>query len=588
MKILSTNFNQNTAVQNRITSRPVFEVPKDTFTKSTPTFKGAEQKAAVQGGKVLLELSAFLTAGFVAFKKLTGGSDDINNADLGTENNPFSDFFNKIAGQNDEKLQELKEENDKLKQENSDLKAKLEEKNSAVTEETPKEEPDTEAEIPVQPTTEEVQYATFPPKRGLLSAEQRKLKEVVTKTSINSEYNEKLTEICRNILKMGSKDPENKEKTINLTAELEACGGDKEKLQQVVDKYSDNKDTKTTDSTNPDAVNPEEIKQNGANETPDTGKPNTGSQNGENSAEIYDPVGARRLPGTTQVGTLDLSKVPDRKGKRPRIPRGQIRVSDATSTEGSANSRAALGTSPKSVPDTSAALAISSEESAIPGVYNYNRAGTAPESMKKNLTDALKFYEVKYILEKKQEAKEKGEKPEYIQWMHRRPVGFTRKSDVIREVDNCKNNGASSRYHNINDDNAEFVADAINDDIRFKESFTFHGAAKFIERFVDFNDTEHSIESQASHGLDVLQNTLQRAIKSGVTMEEHDAVYTYKDKAGNEHTEIQKGTNIIIPTECYDREAKKLFGSHPLKLGICRQNKENQALICTVFPEGIY
>ena len=247
--------------------------------------------------------------------------------------------------------------------------------------------------------------------------------------------------------------------------------------------------------------------------------------------------------------------------------------------------------------DSGTAAAISDEQSAssefssgriTSGVYTCSKPGTVPKEADRNLTDALKFFEDKFIAEKKQEAEAKGERPEYIKWNYQPPVGYIRQKDtILNELDKCANSDDErSRYHNINRDNVEFVKDAINEDSRIRRLFTTHGAVKFVERFVNFNNEYVSIEDQTSHAFDVFERTLQRGLEYGITIEEHDHVYPQYDKDGNLiRTDIFKGANITISPECYDKEARKLFGSYPVKLGICRSRKSNQTLICTVFPQ---
>ncbi len=543
MKILSTNFNQNSVSTNRYLPKKIFDTPKDTFVSSNPSFRAGEQKMVSQGAKTLVELGTVLAAGFAAFKSLTGGESELKDFDI-------KDFFKNLMGKQEElenKIQELEEENTKLKQENSELKAG--QVNNNQTTQVPENQDETEASANEKPVEEQPQFVKFPPKRGLLSTEQRALKNTVIKLNISPEYNEKLTAICQDILKKGSKDAENKARTLNLAAELEACNGDIEKLKSVVDKY--------------------EIKEENSSDKPSVGAKEEG--NASSSSEV-------RISGPKIVGTMDLSQVRDGKKNRPRISQsGKHYAAAQTASVDNDSAQAQTGT-------TSSDATITPSKD-VSGTYTFSLPGTVHNGTKVNLTSALFHFEQQYLADKKEEAAQNGTKPDYIQWMFRRPVGHVTKDDVINEVSKCKTHGVRSKYNNIDKTNADDVVYAINDESRFKEMFTFHGSTKFIERFVDFN-SDVPIEHQVHHAMDVFEETLQLAMKYGVDMEEHDDVFIRKD---SDAVEIHKGTNITIPTECYTEEARKIFGSYPVKIGICRSGKmDRKAIICTIYPKGVY
>jgi len=554
MKILSTNFYQSSVSNNGGRYLPVknFDSPNDSFVKSTPSFKAGEQKVVSQGAKTLVELGTVLAAGFAAFKTLTGGDAEFKDINF-----DIKDFFKNLMGQQEElkdKIQKLEEENTRLKQENSELKASKENNNE------PTQDFVTET-IPEVSESNDEQFVKFPPKRGVLSAEQKTLKGAVIKLNISPEYNEKLTAICQDILQKGSKDAEVKAKTLALAAELEACNGDIEQLKSVVDKYDVNKENTVT-----------------AEETESPELPEEEQSSAEGDVEVFDRVSERKLIGPKTVGTIDLTQIKDPKHKRLRISQ-----TETEAPEKSDNGKAPTeGRSP--VSETAQIVPLDE----APGLYTFSFPGTLHAGTKVYLTKALNLFEKQYLSEKKIEAAEKGTKPEYIQWMFRRPVGVVSRDDVINEVEKCKTHGIRSKYNNINRATAEAVAEAINEDPRFKEMFTFHASTKFIDRLVDFNSDE-PIEEQVHHAMDVLEDVLQFALKHGVTMEEHDDIFPYKDKNQKEVVDVYKGTNITIPTEYYTEEARKIFGSYPLKLGICRCGKtEHKAIICTIYPKGVY
>ena len=548
MRILSTNFNQNPTNNNRYLPKKTFDTPQDTFISSNPSFKAG---ATGQGTKTLVDLGTVLAAGFAAYKALTGGNTELKNFNF-----DIKDFFKNIMGQQEElkdKIQRLEEENTRLKQENSELKANQGENNNSTTE-APVLATKTDSEDYANKTED---FVKFPPKRGVLSNEQKVLKNTVTKISISPEYNEKLTAICQDILKKGSKDPENKTRTLNVASELEACGNDTEKLKSVIDKY-EIKEKSSEEFSTDGTVEQDDTE--GNNGTADTGV---------------------KLPGPKIIGTLDLNQVQDTRKKRPRISQSATNSSTVQSAKGDDGSKQ---TQAKANP--SFVTMIPSKE--VSGTYTFSLPGTVHLGTKANLSNALVHFERQYLTDKKEEAKQNGIQAEYIQWMFRRPVGQVKEDDVVNEVSKCKTHGTRSKYNNINSMNAAEVAAAINEEPRFKEMFNFHGSTKFIERFVDFN-SEELIGDQVHHVMDVLESTIQHAIKHGVDMEEHDDVFIYKDKNNKEIVEVHKGTNITIPTEYYTEEARKIFGSYPLKIGICRSGKmERQAIICTIYPKGVY
>jgi hypothetical protein len=158
----------------------------------------------------------------------------------------------------------------------------------------------------------------------------------------------------------------------------------------------------------------------------------------------------------------------------------------------------------------------------------------------------------------------------------RDPVSYNiKKEEVIENINNQKD----GPYKNISRGNAAKVAKAINSDQRFHNMFTTHAAMRLIDRYVDFN-SDKSIESQCHNILDVIVSTLQKSFKEEVP------VYLYEDK------NHQIGMNLLIPETVYDKNAVKIFGTYPLRLGFCQKqyhtkNAPKEPLICTLYPQGI-
>ena len=104
-----------------------------------------------------------------------------------------------------------------------------------------------------------------------------------------------------------------------------------------------------------------------------------------------------------------------------------------------------------------------------------------------------------------------------------------------------------------------------------------------MERFINYT-SDVPIQEQVSNGMNVLGKTIQKALSLGIEVIPHDMSNT---NPKTDVTTINKNATIIIPPEYFDDDAKKIFGTYPLKLGLCRAGKNNQkALICTIFPQG--
>ena len=134
---------------------------------------------------------------------------------------------------------------------------------------------------------------------------------------------------------------------------------------------------------------------------------------------------------------------------------------------------------------------------------------------------------------------------------------------------------------NINKNNAEEVADAINSDSRFSDLFTTHGVIRFVDRFVNF-DSNIPLDEQCTMALDKLEDIVKIAVKENID------VQTYKP---NGRSVKYKSPRLIISPEYYDEEAQKIFGTTPLIIGICENQSDpnyykkqsKKAIIHTIF-----
>ena len=562
--------------QNNVTFTPSTNIQRgkiyknDTFIKSTPSFTGNAQKAAKE---ILNNSSLFkmLTAAIAAaitdtFYKLVYDS-------MGSENKDFQVEPAEQENIAQECVEYVARKHKKNK--NPDAKATTQEDTKIITEsgqnknaetsinrgkktenlqemiyidvpENTEENPEqiTIDENTNQDTTtdikEDVPYIIFPGKHGRLSKSEQMLKEIVSSMHITPEYNAKLVDICKEILKKGSKDAENVTRTENLINELNNAMGNTELIKAVIDMYLLNEKKENI------FINTE------------------GSQ---------DSVKEKKL-GVTIVGQMDLSTIQD-KNKRPRITR-----TDSQKTE--------------KIDNKNSTKAVNTEESEVSAIINnsdYNIPAGRVENAQDALNKTLLYFQNKYIEQKEAEALLSGKPKEYIKWAYRKyPIQYVNSYDIINEVSKVNKGPESMKYINVNRENAEQVAMAINEEPRLQNLFRFHGAVRLIDRFVDFESEYDSIEDQVHHIVDVLEKTIIAAVKDGVKLEEYDDVHT----CANGTIAISKAFNMIIPTTSYDTEARKIFGSYPLKLGLYQKNPDTknnryakEAVIGTIFPTGV-
>lgn len=212
------------------------------------------------------------------------------------------------------------------------------------------------------------------------------------------------------------------------------------------------------------------------------------------------------------------------------------------------------------------------------GAYNsddlyYIKLPGTPNDTKYLLSKIIKKYEYSKLNERKNN--------EYIKWMTRYPV-----SERVLDYD-VSNELSNHDYPRINEySSAEEISDAINSDERFHQMFTLHSSMRLIERYVNFRDENNSVEEQCHNILDSLCNLIQISCQNGMDIQEYSEVSKLKHKF--------YGAAITIPTKYYDDDARKIFGSYPITMGICECQDHNagydknrkEGLICTIYPQG--
>ena len=203
---------------------------------------------------------------------------------------------------------------------------------------------------------------------------------------------------------------------------------------------------------------------------------------------------------------------------------------------------------------------------AITETYKFSIPGTADENVMKDMKRMLDSFE-KAVSQKSKR-----------RFMYRQPLSVkVWEKDVLHEVEKPKS------YRHINKSNASEVADALNSDPRFHEMFTLHAALRLVDRFVDFNSDE-PIDQQCHFILDKLSEVLRKSLKEGVEVEAYE-----------EESSSKVGARITINEGGYDDEAMSIFGTYPIRLGICESqpdpnyyNKYNKKpIISTIYTKGI-
>ena len=234
------------------------------------------------------------------------------------------------------------------------------------------------------------------------------------------------------------------------------------------------------------------------------------------------------------------------------------------------------------------------------GHYKYALPGTPSEDAEENLRAILIEFEQKTMLEFKKHMNnlEPGaEKPIQPRWMTNQAMGKIKDTDIIEEINSVKEENRKKKsilpddnihdYKNINKYNVGEVEAAVTQDRRFSYYFTIHGALRFVDRFVNFK-SDVPISEQCSFALDKLDEIIQNAIKEEINVE----TYVFKnEKTHRKYYSIR----LTIDPKYFDEDTKKIFGTHPLKIGICENqpdrtyyNKHNKsAVIHTIFPAWV-
>ena len=279
-------------------------------------------------------------------------------------------------------------------------------------------------------------------------------------------------------------------------------------------------------------------------------------------APVAESEGASAAGGLKIKGRINLDEIKD--GRKPK-PAQNTQSADGDNVQ-SAHVRRKR---PRISQSISGAISLNDKLEVIDAItetYKFSIPGTADENVMKDMKRMLDSFE-KAVSQKSKR-----------RFMYRQPLSVkVWEKDVLHEVEKPKS------YKHINKSNASEVADALNSDPRFHEMFTLHAALRLVDRFVDFNSDE-PVDEQCHFILDKLSEVLRKSLKDGVEVEAYE-----------EESSSKVGARITINEGGYDDEAMSIFGTYPIRLGICESqpdpnyyNKYNKKpIISTIYTKGI-
>lgn len=279
-------------------------------------------------------------------------------------------------------------------------------------------------------------------------------------------------------------------------------------------------------------------------------------------APVAESEGASATGGLKIKGRINLDEIKD--GRKPK-PAQNTQSADGDNVQ----SAPVRHKRPRISQSISGAVPLSDKMEVIDEkteTYKFSIPGTADENVMKDMKRMLDSFE-KAVSQKSKR-----------RFMYRQPLSVkVWEKDVLHEVEKPKS------YKHINKSNASEVADALNSDPRFHEMFTLHAALRLVDRFVDFNSDE-PVDEQCHFILDKLSEVLRKSLKDGVEVEAYE-----------EESSSKVGARITINEGGYDDEAMSIFGTYPIRLGICESqpdpnyyNKYNKKpIISTIYTKGI-
>lgn len=409
----------------------------------------------------------------------------------------------------------------------------------------------------------------FPKKHGRFSQEQIELKNLVENYELPAETASKLFELCEVVVK-------SKENT------LEKYGFDVQFLTKQLPLYSETLEdcegfiNKLYEQYKFPSVG-EEVK------TPQAEISVVGAP--LESEEIYIPDGEKEVRiGSKVVGNIDVS---DYKSQKQRIAEkvalAEAKAREKAVTASTAETVRSAAENPVEKPKRTRFVKANPKEDFVNTTLDavdknreilyFKIPGTLEPNVKNNLTRLLLRFE-DYV--------SKGGTVR-TKWMHRNPVSEKVLADDIKHEIRFRQ-GGDCPYKNISVEDADELADLINNDSRFRDLFTLHSALRLIDRFVNFN-SDVPLEDQCHYAITKIYNALQKAMSNGVDIE------VFEDYKHNAFA----ARMVIEPDKIANPDAFDIAGSYPIKITIC-ENQDDPSnyqfgrklpIISTIFTKGL-
>ena len=513
-----------------------YGIMPDTFTKTMSeqlSFKAADKNIyqKILNDPTLAEkFMGLIAAGAAALITAAGleNTDDKQNTNSG--GNIFASLFSGLFAQSrnnvqNEELNKYIEENERLKKENEDIKTKLEQEKANQQKQT---------EIAESDEVTAGNGVNFPKKRGRLSKNQQELKSVTEQLNLTSVDQEKLLQICQELLMknchiIDGKKTENDEIAKEFATELLNSKDDAEKIEKIINKYFNM------------CIIPSESENIANNDTV-----NTAELLLKNSTTMY---GVQNLRGAKVIGKIDLPE-------KTALPKK------------------------KEIP---AELIIRDSDGNIKSVF-FKKAGTSSEYSAEQLDEMLRFF-IKTIYNDYKERVKQTPDLEKPRWLYNIPVPKSiRKPDIEREVK--KQVIREKDYKYIKEKHFKELVNVINEDPRYNDLFDIHSALRLIDRFVNVNSDSEGIDVQSNRVLNKLFELIEQAYKNGTY------INTYTDKETG-----LTGAFITLKAENFDSEAIDIFGPTDIIIGISErqntktyrgvENNKKEAIISTIYSKDV-
>ena len=157
-----------------------------------------------------------------------------------------------------------------------------------------------------------------------------------------------------------------------------------------------------------------------------------------------------------------------------------------------------------------------------------------------------------------------------------------KETDVVNEI--VKRRQKGNPYIHIDENNAAEIADILSSG-KFKDLFSLHSSMRFIDKFVNFEDREKSIEEQCDVLIEKLDTAIKRTLEKGANVQILEQ--KQKQRFNNSVEKIKYVPTIIIEPEKLDKDIQNALGTLPIKVMFCKvfhPENNHKGIICTIFP----